>query len=97
VIVPVPAGEGAFGTLLARYGKFFRREFLLPFSIGLDDFIHLDSLPSFSIIPEEDEFHPRASAILPGTGQRVFATIPNGHEAGERQGHEQERAPRCSI
>jgi hypothetical protein len=44
VIIPVAAGKGALGTLLACYGKLFRREFFLPFGIGLDDFV-LPSLP----------------------------------------------------
>src|ERR1035441_1738608 len=52
VIVPVAAGEGGFGALLARHGKLFRREFFLPFGIGLDDFVHLDALPSLPIIAE---------------------------------------------
>src|ERR1039458_1124114 len=52
VIVPVAAGEGGFGALLARHGKLFRREFFLPFGIGLDDFVHLDGLPSLPIIAE---------------------------------------------
>src|ERR1035437_7006134 len=52
VIVPVAAGKGAFGSLFARYGKLFRREFFLPFGIGLDDLVHVDGLPSRSIIAE---------------------------------------------
>src|ERR1035438_9613969 len=52
MIVPVAAGEGGFGALLARHGKLFRREFFLPFGIGLDDFVHLDGLPSLPILAE---------------------------------------------
>src|ERR1035441_9170652 len=52
VIVPIAAREGAFGTLFARDRELFRCQFALPFGVGLDDFLHLGSLPTLSIIGE---------------------------------------------
>src|SRR5262249_11143171 len=51
VIIPVFPGEGALGPLLAHHLELRRRQYLLPFLIGLDDLLGLLGLHLLSILP----------------------------------------------
>src|ERR1039457_4281638 len=75
VIVPIEAREGAFGTLLARYRELFRCQLTLPFGVGLDDLLHLDSLPLLSIIGEHYQRDPKPAPPTRGSGSRCWLRL----------------------
>jgi hypothetical protein len=57
----------------------------------------LDGFPSLPIIPEENQVHPAARAILARIGEWAFAAIQKRQQAGDGRRHEQKCAPRRSI
>src|ERR1035441_7757363 len=89
---PIAAREGAFGTLLARYRKYFRRELALPFGVGLDDFLHLDNLPLLSIIGEQHQRDPKAGAARSRIRRPMLASPRNRDQPREGQRSEERRA-----
>src|ERR1035438_5741797 len=79
VIVPIAAREGALGAFLARYREFFGCQLALPFGVGLDDFLHLYSLPLPSIIGEHNQRDPKAGAAGSPDRWSIFALTPETH------------------
>src|ERR1017187_3540914 len=94
VIVPIAPSEGALGTLLARYRELFGCQLALPFGVGLDDFLHLHSLPPLSIIGEHDDRDPWAGAARSRIWQPMLGSPRNRDQAREGERHDQKNAAR---
>jgi hypothetical protein len=96
VIVPIAARKGAFGSFLASHRILLRRQLTLPFGVGLDDFLHSNSLPLLSI-GEHHERNPVSSATCSRIRQPPFGPLRNRDQPGESERHDQEHPPRNPV